>query len=118
MDEDMIERQGKIHPTAIDLTPGMYDGYKQLRGVYRKLEKKYWGFWGVRFGSKKRQEIEPEDLTALEELRSSLSTLSSHYIRHERIHLNGQAQELQLKIHNFLRCYQTPTTQKSTRQND
>ncbi len=107
VDEARNEIEGRLHHTLLDLMPVMWHEFIDLKKTYRTIEKKYYGFLGVKYGKKKKESLELEDEAKIQDLISGLHTINSYCMTHKKPYLNEKAYHLQFKIRDFLTDYRT-----------
>lgn len=113
MDEANMERQGRIHPSLLDFMPFMWQEYYDLKKKFRKLEKKYYGFLGVRHGRKKLEAISGGDMETIEDLKVSLAILNNYCTQRKKPYLNERVYALEFKIYDFIQNYRMQEKVKS-----
>jgi hypothetical protein len=104
-EESGTEAERKARAGRVDIFPAMWIEYLDLKSTYRKVEREYYGFLGMKWGKKKKEELSLEDQAKIKHTLEVTHDLSAYCINHKKPILNEQLIHFRWKIDEFLKRF-------------
>lgn len=104
-EEHRTEADRKASASRVDIFPVMWVEYLEIKKEYHKVERNYYGWLGMRFGKRKKEELSLDDEERVTRVRHLINDLSNYCMSHHKPILNEKLIGLRQRIEEFTRQF-------------